>query len=179
MSIVNLQRDAFFSNQEKTSLSFSVAQPFDETDFNMNADATVYDSYATARSNRLNALTLASADDCEAIGLYMRPPGSELTPYRVKCYAGADDVLVKFRLIIGFAEGTISGANDVITHFLTFPFDTNLDELFMLEPAGTTGDSPIAFGIMLRGVYTDAHADVSLSVQRLATSPPQFSQSVS
>ncbi len=178
-SPVNLQRDALFTAPEKTPLLFGSAFNFDDGKFLANADPVVYDSYSSARNARLNTVTLANAAHCEAMGLYMRPPGSELSPYRVKCYAGTDDPLVSFRMVVGYAEGTITGTDDDITEYQTYHFDTHLDELIMLEPAVSVGLAPVFFGILLRGVYTTAKVDTIISVQRLATSPPQFSQSVS
>lgn len=179
-SPVNLQRDSYFISPEKAPLDFSDQVGFDEsTALKTDADPTVYDAYTQARSSRDNNVIISGASNVRAIGVYLRPPGSELSPYRVRCFAKAIDPLLEFRLVIGYAEGTITGTDDLITHYSTLGFDKYMDEIFMIESQTTTGTAPIFFGIMVKEIVAGTKVDANISVQRLATSPPQFSQSVS
>lgn len=180
MTIINLQRDAVFQAPEKTTVTFGTAAAFNHAQALLaNTDPVVQDAYGSVHTDPAVDIILASATQARTMGMFMRPPGSELTPYRVKCYAGVTDPAVSFRMAIGFGEGTIDGANDNITHWESFAFDKKLDELFLVEPQVTTGISPIFFGILFVGIITTGAIDAHISVQRLATSPPQFSQSVS
>ncbi len=180
MSIVNLQRDAVFVSPEQAIVDFGSPGAINEsTDVLADTDGIVYDTYHSARNSTSTSATFANDTLAATLGILMRPPGSELTPYRVKCYGQGSDPLFRFSLVIGYAEGTITGTDDVITFPMLYSFEKQLDELFLLEPAGTTGTSPIFFGIAIQGIVTAAVLQVQLSVQRLATAPPQFSQSVS
>ncbi len=178
MNIVNLQRDATFVDLEGTALTWGGATAISEAQVGVaNTSAVVYDSYASARSSRDATITMVAANH-RGIGVFLKPP-IELSPYRVKCYARGDDAALSFSLAIGFSSNTIDGSADEFDHYETFNFDENMDELFMLEPETSAGILPLCFAIMARGVNTGAKAYAHISVQRLATSPPQFSQSVS
>lgn len=180
MSIINLQRDAHFSGPEKTEIAWGAKTTVDETlPLKTDADSTVYDIYSSARCSRDLALTLGSSLEIQTFGLFMRPPGSELTPYRVKCRAVGNKAGPHFLLSIGYAEDAITGTDDEITFYQLYPFDYKLDELFLIEPQVTVGTAPIFFGISVMGLVTTGNMFANISVQRLATSPPQFSQSVS
>lgn len=180
MSIVNLQRDAAFVELEKAPVEWGTKTTIDETNpLKADADPTVYDIYAVARSDRSVTTTVSTALEIYTFGLFMRGPGVELTPYRVKARAQANKAGATHLLAIGYAEDTITGTDDEITFFQHFSFIHYLDELFLIKPPVSVGDKPLFFGISTMGAASVATHYANLSVQRLSTSPPSFSQSVS
>ncbi len=181
MSIVNLQRDALFVATEAAPIVWGALDGFSEAGgTTVNADPTVYDDFARVRSSRDTAVILNAAES-RTIGLYIRPPGPGLSPYRVKAYADTVDRTVQFHLVMGFAPDTITGTGDVIvaveTVGLAWPW--KIDELVMMPQEILATEKALFFGIMMKGACNVPHSTVTLSVQRLATAPPQFDQSVS
>lgn len=178
-SPVNLQRDSMFRNTEEAAIQFGGGDLFNETTkIRTNADPTVYDDYAKVRSSRAQVFSLA-ATLVYTLGLYLRPPEAGLSPYRIKAYVGCDDPVVKFHIVMGFAPTTITGSNDDIDVYETLNFQDHFDDLIML-PQEAIGTHSQFIGIMIKGETSGSViVNASLSAQRLATSPPQFSQSVS
>lgn len=175
--IINLQRDACFIDLDKAALNWGTAVVITEAvTITANTPGIVYDSYSSVRASRSSLLTLTG--DGKVIGLFMRPP-TNLSPYRVKCYATSDDTDLEFSLIIGWSSNVIDGTDDNVKPWEALAFTKHLDELVMVEPEVPVGTQAIFFGIMVQGASTGAFADVHVSAQRLATSPPQFDQSVS
>lgn len=178
MSIVNLQRDAVFVDVDKTPIIFPAGTGFFEgIALIANTDSTVHDDYLNIRSSRTDFVGLV-VDQIKSIGGYLRPPGDGLSPYRVKAYGDCRVAAIQFHVCIGWGPDVIDGS-DLIDEWIGIPFDTNIDELVMVPPE-ITEDHALFFGIGVSGITgSDAPMHAWLSVQRLATAPPQFDQSVS
>ncbi len=179
MSIVNLQRDGLFLQIDTSLTSWSEATAIIADQATATVNPTVMDDYAASYSFR-DSLPALTANEQSASGILIRQPGEDIAPYRVKAYSNAENST----LIVGYLSGTIGdGVNRIITPAHAIPFQHHMDELIMIlpVPAGDPNeDKPLCFAISVEGIAgQEEPGEASLSVQRLATSPPQFSQSVS
>ena len=178
MSIVNLKRDGFWTTLKSTDeVAVATERQVNTETLYMSGDATVYDEFISARFQHTVAPTI-SANHFTSIGGYIRQPESETVPYRVK--ACANPTYQICAVGIGYAPATPTGTDDEIDPVAIFPFEDCFDELFMI-PALDSGDSlygrSLAFALIC--YYSAGFLSGGISVQRLATAPPQFSQSVS
>ncbi len=180
MSIVNLQRDALFLATEKTAIDWGISSTFLEAaDLRVDADPVVYDDYANIRSSRDDVIEIL-ADRCKIVGCYLKAPGIGLTPYHVKAYASSPNTTIKYHVAIGFAPDVITGSDDAIEIYDTIPFTDHFDDLVMIPQEVAATEKALFFGVVAIGPTTsDVYITANISVQNLAVSPPQFSQSVS
>lgn len=183
MSIVNLQRDAIFL-QLDTALNIGMSSDsgFSATAFFMNAVPVVEDIFASVQSNH-QVQPVLIPDQIQSIGVFLKPPGLDTTPFRVKAYAASVSKDAQFYLSIGYAPAVITGVNDTIEQPVYLALPHHFDELIMipaLKAADPLFGRPIAFAISSTSNPTSTeNVLLQLSVQNLAIAPPAFAQSTS
>lgn len=116
-------------------------------------------------------------------GVYLDPPASDDTPYRVKgrircSNAAAYEVFV----VVGYAPATITGSGDTVTVAISVPVNGEFDEV-VLMPKLNSGDAnferPLAFVMAVGQASGTEKFDGYMSVQKLSTASPQYASSVS
>lgn len=183
MSLTNIQRDSFWADLEET-IDVQMGTTFTpigalttDREIIMNADATVQPAVAKAKLSKVTAYTVPAAS-YGAFGCYMAPPKTDAVPYRVKAYAhGLQSP--SCALGVGYAEASPNGVNDVLYPCIILPFDDKVDDIVIvpkIEDTDPLYGRAIGFAILV-GECTSDIVLAQLSVQRLATSPPQFAQS--
>lgn len=184
--IVNLSRDAIHVPYSVGDAGISLATQSAMSGVNalLNSDGVVRDAVAYAQIEHASTYTISTLNK-RCAGVLMRAPASDNTPYRVKAYAqtgqGND---VSFGIVLGIAPTSPTGSDDTLTNVDYIPFDGKFDDLIMvpnLDDGDVDYDKAIAFGIYCYSEtgISSQHIFGHLSVQRLATRPPTFAQSVS
>lgn len=180
-NIVNLQRDGSFQDVQSAAVQWSASTINQEANAGFNADPTVYDTYARVHTPFGDTVTIGTNEHV-GVGLYIRQPGSSMVPYRVKAHAQSNNQAVEFILAVGIGPASPTGLNDFMSPWNPIPFRRDIDELIMV-PALPDGDplinNPMAFAVLAYGEAGPEAINVNLSVQSLATAPPQFAQSTS
>ena len=177
MSLTNIHRDCFHLELKSAEVSLS-------SDFLFTAPPTVNSTgivndgpVASETSDRDVAVTVA-ANSYKAMGVLMKPPLVDRTPYRVK--ARGHGGLVNM-LLVGYAPASPTGSNDTLDRWNYQSFGFEYDDIIML-PALESTDAmygrPIFFGVAVPFVSA-SHIQVDVSVQKLSIAPPQFEMGVS
>ena len=129
-----------------------------------------------------NIPTLISSSDCRCVGVLMRPPVVDDTPYSVRAFTIAEQG--SMFVFVGVAPANPDGDNDEIENPVFFPV-SNLAQGRFTEvikvPGNTPGyeDRPLAFGIAISNTKNNNVLSCVLSVQNLAMTAPQFAASMS
>lgn len=175
--IVNLQRDCHFVAPAGTGLQFSTERVIDHR-INAQADPAVYDSYAACFADQSTSPSV-TAGSWRSIGCYVKQPVLDAGPYRIKAYIGAS---WSAAIVVGYPPASHTGNDDLITPVQAISFVEKMDDVFLVPvlPEGDPlEDRPLYFGIAITDNKQSDRISCSLSVQRLATTPPPFMQSVS
>lgn len=184
MSIVNLQRDAIFANLDTTDIvGYSADSLLSLDTFLSNSNAVVYDDFWSASADSTVVTSVASLQR-KGMGLNLRQPVGDRTPYRVKAYVGDVGVVNTFALAIGYPPAVITGTDDIISEMVTLPFTSKFDEMIIVE-ALPDGDPLIDRAIHFAIVVNAPAGGIAgyfaalLSVQNLGMKPPTMAQAVS
>lgn len=178
--IINLQRDGVFLDPAQQTFQFASEVAIGNY-VDIEGDPTVYDDYSTVLSDyTTNPGT--TAGNWRAVGCYIRPPGVDRTPYRIKANMTNDSDLESI-VGIGFGPTSPTGSGDRIQPVRPMPFYKRFDDVIMLPAVPETDPNygkPLCVCLIIQGSNAGGtKAYGNLSVQRLATAPPTFAQSVS
>ena len=171
-SLTNIDRDSLWY----TNLLVTARQSWPATDFRYNSDGAVYDHIASVKS-ATGALT-TGVGVYRSIGVNMKAPIEEYTPYRVKARlpTGRKGVIV-----IGYAQATITGTEDLISEVQSIPFHEKFDEIININYVDSTSTyygRPIAITVSAEEVATES-VWAFMSVQNLGVAPPSYAKGVS
>lgn len=136
-----------------------------------NSSGVVYDDVGGVKSNGNSAVSIAQ----QSIAVNMKPPQEDPVPYRVKIYCPNATSLYA---VIAYAPSTITGTDDVMVHANFFQIPGYFDEIVMIHghpSAHSFRDRPIVFGV---SAFGNGHNNVTISVQNLGRTPPQYAAGV-
>ena len=179
-SVSNLFRDQFHVDQKATLLTFPTAVLKSGGSVSMNSDGVVYTTKAMARA--LGTVVNTGSGYWYSVGLMMKPPIVDDTPYRVKATWHASTQ--QQYLIIGYAPAAPTGSGDLITQIVAKPIQrcNEVDEVFLIKGLAE-GDpdfgKPMAFAIAFASTTSGDLGEMTISVQNLAQTAPKFAASIS
>lgn len=110
-----------------------------------------------------------------SVGVLIRPPQTDATPYRVKANVYTSVITLDKYIVVGKAPAS-PGPSNTITDVVAFPFSGSSFDDVVLVPE--TGDLPVAIGVAF-GATASALVEGNISVQNMAMPAPQFSTSMS
>lgn len=174
MNLQNLQRDQSHTTSKNLGIaSFSSSTTIASNTFNINAPVTVFSDVAAAQS--LGLSPGFTAGNWGSFGVFLQPPATDDTPYRVKGHVRGAQAYV----VVGIGPASPSGTDDNCSLIAAFPVSGEFDEMINvinLPESDPDFGKSIAFGI----ASGDANlTEGFISVQRLAAAPPQYASSVS
>jgi hypothetical protein len=180
MSLTNLQRDGFHTTlKDADEIAWSAERTIVTETLQMNSSGIVNDDYFAARPEVAAVPMTVTAGKIVSIGGFIRQPMSDRSPYRVKCKAGSANGV--YALGIGYAPATLIATNAVIDPVAFFPFNHDLDEVFMIDklPDGDAlEDRALAFALCC--IFNNAgYFPGGISVQNLSISPPTMALATS
>lgn len=177
-NLTNLQRDNLWPNLAASgSVAFSSDRLLSVGDILVNAPVTVYDVVSAVKTTNTGT-TAVAASSVKAVGCYIKQPGLDRTPYRVKAYSSAN---AQFAIVCGYGPASITGSDDQITPVTMIPFTREFDDVIVVPnlPEGDPlEDRAFCFGIAALGTVSASYLLGLLSVQRLANTPPTMATSV-
>ena len=178
-SPVNIQRDGHWITIENSKLlTWPTALTIASGTINMNSDGVVYDVFSSARPDFRSAPTVP-VDSWESVGTWMRPPDVDVSPYRVKAKAISESTTL---LVVGYGPASITGTNDLMSDIFVMPVVGEIDTMLMIPnllDSDPNYERAIGFGLAITAAPSSAGLVGALSVQRLASTPPQLAQSTS
>lgn len=160
---VNLYRDSVWCTSDHFTKWSTPTNRRDE--LLMNADPQVYDDIASVCAVDDTSLKKGQRS---AVGVYVRPPASDRTPYKIKAHANGPAYI-----FIGSGPKGPEGNDDVVEKLVILPLAYVFDEVVMLPPGDESHPTAVGIFTLTSGVNV-----VHLSVQRLATLPPTFDSRV-
>ena len=179
MNNANLQRDQFHVNStgDDAEITWPTEGSFGNS---LAADTlvTVQSSYAFVRSEK--ASCVVTATNARTIGVYLKEPVTDDTPYRVKAHFQGD--IGTTYVTVGYGPTAPTGAADVIEHVIAFPVGAEFDEVIkmpVLDDTHPDFGKPLFFGLTVAENSATTPCVGVLSVQNMSTASPQYASSTS
>lgn len=174
MSKTNLRRDATWCFLGEPAIDWSSGYAITTSKPLTNSDGLVGEDAKSCFSSTTVAPS-AKSGEASAVGLLMRPTLLDAGLYRV--FARVEG---SARLIVGYAPAAATGSDDEIEKVCQLPFENSFDDVVAvpgLEQTSENFKQPLAFAVQIGN--SSIPVCVSLSVQRLAGSPPKMNLAVS
>lgn len=147
----------------------------------VNSSGIVYQTEGFAHGVSLSTGSVNNSQ-WKAAGLFIAPTDVDNTPYRVKGWLQSEDS--KGLMLVGYGPLAVTGSSDIVTKVVAFNGNrgfTLFDDVILMPrlfPSDDDFGKPIFFGLGVTSAPNDT-IELTLSVQNLARTSPQFGASMS